>query len=235
MKHPKITNLEGCRNIATTLLYLDPDMQYAETFGLVNHPVFSSVAVVSSDGKFIDMRKDRDGFEKVRADYADRMRKATLSELFCMILSKYHSAFLKYAGQYMSKNDFDTYLGDVWTHSENPNQDANVSIATFKRWFRSAERKTLMEKDERKVYNALPDTVEVYRGVAVGRAKGKGLSWTCNYDTAEWFAHRFDRDNKTGYILKGKVKKEDVFAYFNRRDEDEICCDSSKIFDLEKV
>lgn len=71
------------------------------------------------------------------------------------------------------------------------------------------------------VYTSMPDELRIYRGVAIGR-EPNGLSWTSNLETAKWFAHRFDRDDKTGYIETAIAKKEDVLAYFNTRGEDEL-------------
>ena len=93
----------------------------------------------------------------------------------------------------------------------------------------------VQDKEEYEYYCELPDMIEVYRGVAVGRAKEDGLSWTCNRKTAEWFANRFNYSDNKGYIIKGVIDKADVFAYFNGRNEDEICCNSSKVRDIQKI
>ena len=119
--------------------------------------------------------------------------------------------------------------------SENPNQDANITIEEFVQWFSQADRKNLMEKDELEYYNNLPETVKIYRGVAVGRAEQQGLSWTCNYETAKWFSQRFDRADEKGYIIKGEIAKKDIFAYLNGRNEDEILCNSSKVMNKEII
>ena len=126
-------------------------------------------------------------------------------------------------------------LIEQWIMSENPNQDANISIDEFIKWFSQADRKNLMNKEEMQYFNNLPDEVNIYRGIAVGRAEQDGLSWTCNYDTAKWFANRFNHGDKTGYIVKGTIAKKDIFAYLNGRNEDEILCNSKKIYNVERV
>jgi Cys-tRNA synthase (O-phospho-L-seryl-tRNA:Cys-tRNA synthase) len=85
-----------------------------------------------------------------------------------------------------------------------------------------------MTEEDYEVYQSLPETFTIYRGVAVGR-NPKGLSWTQNLETARWFAHRFDREDKKGYIQMGMAKKEDVLAYFNTRNEDEIVYNSRRL------
>ena len=77
-----------------------------------------------------------------------------------------------------------------------------------------------MTEEEYEIYNNLPETFTVYRGVASGR-NAKGMSWTQNLEVAKWFANRFNCGKK-GYIQQATANKKDVLAYFNRRDEDEI-------------
>ena len=154
-----------------------------------------------------------------------------------MLCAPYRFTFLKYAKPYLSKEEFDKTLARCWITCENPNQDKNVQIRTFIGWFKKADKKTIMNEEEYEYYRNLPDIVEVYRGVAVSRAEQEGLSWTCKYETAEWFSRRFDNEaeSKYGYILKGRINKEDVFAYFNSRGEDEILCNSSKVYNIERI
>ena len=229
----KKTNIESIRKVAKQFLYLDPVPNEQLPFFL-NHPFFNSNIIGTRDGTLLDIT-DEENLEKARKEISKEIDISSLFRLFMLIQDNYHLTFLKYIKDYMSKEDFAKFLAYAWVHSENPNQDTNVSIPMLRKWFRKADRESLMEKDELEYYNNLPDEVAVYRGVSVGRAEKDGLSWTCNRDTAEWFAHRFDRDNAKGYLLQGKVKKEDVFAYFNSRGEDEILCDSSKIYDLQRI
>jgi len=46
-----------------------------------------------------------------------------------------------------------------------------------------------------------------------------GISWTLDKEKAEWFANRF---NKKGVVKALMVRREDVIAYFNDRQEQEI-------------
>ena len=232
----KETNLDELKEIATALLYIDPEP--VEQFPVfVIHPFFETRTMPYRDknGKvhFYDIFEDKEKYAITLSEYAEIIKNGDINTIFAKILTKYHFCFLKFARKSMSKEDFEKYLAYSWIAAENPNQDKNVSISTFIRWFSVADRKNLMEKDELKYYDSLPDEVTIYRGVAVGRAEAKGLSWTCNHKTAEWFASRFNQGNKKGYIIKGKIRKEDIFAYLNGRGEDEILCNSSKVYDKE--
>ena len=77
------------------------------------------------------------------------------------------------------------------------------------------------------LYKNLPESIRVYRGVAVGR-NPKGLSWTNNLEKARWFSNRFNNENEVGYIQTVVVNKKDILAYFNTRNEDELVCDIRK-------
>ena len=151
-----------------------------------------------------------------------------------MMLPKYQLTFLKFVKQYMSKKDFGEYLAYAWISTENPNKDTNVDVPTLIRWFAAADKNVLMSESELEFYNALPNEVVIYRGVLSEdeNTEKKALSWTSDYDTAKWFATRYEMQ---GYIIKAKICKENIFAYFNGRNEDEILCDSRKIFDVTRI
>ena len=230
----KKTDIEKLRSLAIDFLCLEPEI-VEEIPVFIMHPFFESRFVMNNRGETFDIFEDTNKFSALIEQYKTELKSASLDKIFAIMMAKYHLAYLKYAKPHMSKNDFEKYLAFAWVHSENPNKDINVSISELIKWFRNSDKNNLMEADEQKYYDSLPETVEIYRGVAVGRAESEGLSWTCNYDTAKWFSERFDRDDEKGYIIKAKIHKEDIFAYFNGRDEDEVLCDSSKIFDKEII
>ncbi len=232
----KTTDLDAVKEVAISFLYMD--IQYHEQFPfLIMHPIFETEIVGMPNGEFMNLREG-DNLKKVREAYTKAIKEASsYTAVMMTIRSSYQLTFLKFTKQYMSHKDFDEWLAHCWVACENPNQDKNVSISTFISWFKHADKRTIMNDEDYEYYCNLPDEVEIYRGVAVGRAEQKGLSWTANYDTAEWFAKRYDDDrvNKHGYILKAKIRKEDVLAYFNTRDEDELVCNSSKIYGIERI
>lgn len=229
----KKTNITSVKETAKAFLYLEPQVISSIPM-FVDHPYFSSRVTMTKSGELVDIIDNPDALKTVRKGILDTLDKGDLITPFCLIQEKYHLVFLKYIKQYLTKKDFSRRLAEAWITSENPNQDINVSVNELIQWFKQADRDYLMSKEEREYFDALPEIVEIYRGVAVGRAEQKGLSWTCNYDTAKWFSERFNRGDERGYILKGKIHKEDIFAYFNGRNEDEICCNSSKVFDVMK-
>ena len=74
------------------------------------------------------------------------------------------------------------------------------------RWFKAADKQILMDKDEYEAYQMLPNTVDIYRGIA-SKSNLNGISWTTNFETAKWFANRW---NKNGYVVKAKIFKNNV-------------------------
>lgn len=74
------------------------------------------------------------------------------------------------------------------------------------------------------------DMVTIYRGVRVNNCKG--LSWTTDKQRAEWFAKRFGISGEKGYVFTGQIKKKDIIAFFDSRNEEEIVCDYRKVKDI---
>ena len=81
-----------------------------------------------------------------------------------------------------------------------------------------------MYDDEYEIYKNLPDTFTVYRGVTP-EGNPDGMSWTREYDKAEWFSNLFGK----GYILEGTASKKDVLAFFSRRREEEVVIEAKKV------
>tara|TARA_R100000734_G_C3313432_1_gene104735 strand:+ start:1207 stop:1641 length:435 start_codon:yes stop_codon:yes gene_type:complete len=93
----------------------------------------------------------------------------------------------------------------------------------------------MMNDDELEEFHALPDVIEIYRGIASEEELdfdkfGHGIHWTKSFKTAEWFAERFESKNKC--ILTGKVLKENVIAYFNEKNEDELLINPNKVIGM---
>ena len=130
-----------------------------------------------------------------------------------MLTKPYRLVFLKYAEPYLSQKDFSRILADAWTQTEAPHNDPN-----------------LMEIDEYKQFKELENTVTVYRGVTPYNADNlKGLSWTLNPETAEWFANRFGDD---GTVYEAQIEKSHIYAYFSSRNESEIIVDPKYLTDI---
>jgi hypothetical protein len=96
---------------------------------------------------------------------------------------------------------------------------------TVARMFDHAVTEHLMEPDDLATFRALPSRITAWRGCN-GRRPGRvryGMSWTLDPDKARWFADRGEHLD-LGYpvVLEATVLKEDVFAYYNERNEREL-------------
>ena len=80
-----------------------------------------------------------------------------------------------------------------------------------------------MDGEEKEKFDSFDDTVTIYRGVTSYNAKNiKALSWTTDYQTAEWFAHRFGEE---GTVYQAQIGKEHILAFFSGRNESEVIVD----------
>lgn len=140
-----------------------------------------------------------------------------------MITKPYCLAFLKYVEPYLSREDFSEILAAAWVRTEAPNADPNLTKNKLLAMFKKADPSILMDEDEYEQFKALHETVTVYRGVTSHNAKNiKALSWTLDFETAEWFAHRFNED---GTVYEARIDKEYIYALFNGRKESEVIVD----------
>jgi hypothetical protein len=74
-----------------------------------------------------------------------------------------------------------------------------------------------MTAEDLAAYAELPQTLTVYRG----ECNDGGISWTTDRKVAKFFAHR-NINESTGRVLKRKIQKNAIFAYFTSRSESEV-------------
>lgn len=222
------TNLNEIKNIAKLFLHLP--IKYDEHIPpllCVHHPFISS-CYVGIKHEIADIISQPEKLKEYNEYMEKEIDDSDLYRLYVLIRKPYRLTFLKHCYSYLSEKDLAELFADAWVSTENPNQDANCSIAYLTKIFKKCNKKYLMTEKDYQVYESLPETFTIYRGVGVGR-NPKGLSWTQNLETAKWFAHRFDKPDKQGYIQVATAKKENVLAYFNTAGEDEIVYNSKKL------
>lgn len=111
-------------------------------------------------------------------------------------------------------------LGGIWTDSENIHE--HYEDWEFLWDYDVPGREQVMNEQEREALAALPDKLEVYRGIG-HKEYVDGFSWTVDKDKAIWFARRFaGTGGRQPYLVTGTVSKEDVLAHFLGRGEAEI-------------
>jgi len=230
-----MSDLLMVKNVAKDLFFAVP-LEGHPKFGpvVVSHPFTDTgFIMLPEESSIINLLDDKKGFARWKNWLFHKIDNAA-SELQLMhyLTKPWKLTFLKYAKPYLDNDAFSELLGNTWVVSENPNMDVNCTRKEMIGWFKKANKKKVMEKEEYSVWEALPERFEVYRGVAEGRRE-LGLSWTRSLETAEWFANRFSEES---FILKATIDKKHALAYFNGRDEDEIVVDVFAIKkDIEKL
>ena len=150
--------------------------------GVASHPFTNTwiTGIYDKDRKltFVDLRK-----EDEQAKWREQI-KATIEESdlrgICLMLNKpYILTFISYIESMLSDEELGMILGTFWTAIENITGDSNVNGMEIVKWFKRADKKSLMNEEELLVYESLPEEVTVYRGVtSYNRKKEKALSWT---------------------------------------------------------
>ena len=229
----KKTNLKALQDTAILLLHLDPVPDEVLSLFLI-HP-FITQRTMYIDKEFIDVLESKENMNRVRERFAKMILEADdIWKLYIMVHKPYRPLFFKLVYNELSVEDYNEMLAHVWVDVENPNQDANVKISQWIRFFKKADKSLIMEPDDLKYYKSLPndELITIYRGVGKGR-EPMGLSWTDDIEVAKWFANRWK--NTEAYLLKGQVYKEDIFAYFNTRNEHELLTNVKKVINIERI
>lgn len=121
--------------------------------------------------------------------------------------------------------DIRALAASVWQDSENLRENVDEWVTML-----SGNGLVLMD-DEKGEWDALPETLTIYRG----EQDKRGFCWSLSKETAEWFARRFThRGGK--YLTTATVAKSDVTGYLTGRGEAEILViDRSKVTVLDRV
>lgn len=123
-------------------------------------------------------------------------------------------------------------LRDAWISTEFPSQMTNAQLIDL---FQCAYTEHLMTEEEIKALGAMPEVIEIYRGLQDKRARHQALSWTTEYEIAHWFATRWDKASGTQRILKSSINKENVYMYTNTRNEKEIVVNPKRLKKIKEV
>lgn len=230
----KQTNLELIKEKAIVFLYIEPEIN-KELPIFVLHPFFDNrnffiPANKLEEGTFIDIFESDENLRIARDLLKSRINSAKNPfQIIYMIRDADKRTFFKFIMDYLDDKDFGEIFRYVWTATECPHFDINISVAELKKMFKKANKKYLMEKDEIKKIENMPEEITIYRGIT-SDTYYKALSWTLDENKAIWFSNRF---NTNGNVFRAKIKKQDVLAYFGN-EEKEIIVDYNKIYDLNK-
>lgn len=229
----KPTDMSGVKSVAQMLLAQDiTETKFSPM--VVQHPFTNSgISGIPADGRIqlLNLCESQEDLSRWRDTLSATIDKAEKPmDIYMMLNTPYALTFLKYAEPYMSRKDFSELLGTAWISSEYANRDAEVSKEQLADMFKRTEPTSLMDEAEQEALNALDDTITVYRGVtSINSDNLRALSWTLDYETADWFAHRFDEN---GTVYEAQIDKAHIFALFNGRDESEVVLDPQYLRDI---
>ncbi len=215
------TNLTKIKEMA--YMYLHVDYMETKVSFIISHPFTNNAVCMLLNGDLIDA-KAPGNWELFLKDREKAIRQASLIKLLAIMNKVYMLSFFWRISTYVSEEDFASILREAWQFSESPNRDADVSNKEAIKLFKKAKPNLLMNEEEYKKIQELPEYIEVYRGVSDFNKDNKtALSWTLDKDQAVWFAKRY---NQKGELWTLKIHKKDILAFFNG--EDEIIIDSMK-------
>lgn len=217
-----VTDIAAIRRCAEILLYTD--LKKTEIDFVASHPFTNMWFAYDPQTKGLWDLHDQTNADAWRRNLKELIQRADLYQLFKMLNPPYILTFLKIVEGYMSASDLGMILGNFWFWIEQISMDPFVKGKEITRFFQRADKETLMEDAERKIYSNLPDMVTIYRGVtSFNKSRKKALSWTLDITKAQWFANRFDTG--TGEVWSMEVPKKRILAYFESRDEAEVIVD----------
>lgn len=154
----------------------------------------------------------------------EKIMESNLVEILSMMNPPYVLEFLKSAFPYVNSEELGMALRAVWQSVEQISVDKSFTEKEAAEWFKKADKSQLMDTEEMEIYNSLPDTVTIYRGVTNFNKKNKkALSWSLDREVAVWFANRFETG--TGRVWTMRVPKERILCYFDGREEKEVIVD----------
>jgi hypothetical protein len=144
--------------------------------------------------------------------------------IMCSSFDRFQT-FLKIKDE-LNDKDYWRILVDAYTGSDNLyhlNEEVKEAFLEDR-----SQREYLMNKKELKVYNSLPEIITIYRGMTTEELESGdfGVSWTLSRERADYFAFTYGRNFSTEGIPKVvhqlEVKKVEILAYFNERNEQEV-------------
>ena len=232
----KETDMNGLKKLARVFLMMDPQPTKFSPM-IVKHPFTDSGITALKTGdeyQMVNLMDDTAALDRWRMQIQENIDEAERPvHIYMGITKPYRLAFLKYAMPYLSRTDFSEYLADAWVICEEPNRDPNFTQRQLLSLFQKANPQALMNEEEYRQFQALEDTVTIYRGVtAYNAGSAKSLSWTLKRETAEWFAHRFGENGK---VYQAQIDKSHIYALFTSRNEAEVIVDPKYLMNMKEV
>lgn len=234
----KKTDLKIIKEIAKSLLSIEPvETDYSPI--VIQHPFFSSgiVAIRNKESKqleVVNILESEENWQKAKEEVAKQIESITsINQLGYLLNKPYRLHFLSLIERYINDSDLGTYINYLWTTVEVISMDDEYSKRQLLKLLQRSDKEKLMDSEERRVYNSLPDEVTIYRGVTdYNKENKRAFSFTLDKQVARYFANRFQTG---GYVYECRLQKENIIAYFGNRSEQEIVVDYTKLDELKLI
>jgi len=220
-RRPKTSNMEEI--IACSLRLLDMDLEIVKKDSVdVSHPFFSCRILVNKEtlasGKIVDLVGNPEELRAAKASLREQLHKCTSPvEVFRLFSIRFLFLNLTLLEKWMSVDDMSAVLRYVWQHGV---YAANTSILPKKdllEMLRTCNLKILMDEEDYAAYQALPDEMTLYRGANPNnKLLIKSPSWTLDSSNIVRLYNLWAIPFGTysGKAYTAKIRKQDVFAYF---------------------
>lgn len=214
----KATDMNEVKGIAEFLLNLS--FVKTEYWPLVVQHPFTNSGYFSyrdeqGDWKGGELEEGTPTYEAFIAQKKELIKQASSpSALASWINKPWRAFFADMISVFCSPKDLSPVVQMALLETEYLNCDKNCSPADLIRLTKACDKKVLMG-DDYEAYEALPETVKVYRGVTSFNEKNnKAISWTTDFETAKWFAKRYN-SMSTGKVFSAEIPKKHLLAYFS--------------------
>lgn len=229
-----VTDIEKVKEKSKALYFAVSMKEASDVCGMdgliISHPFTNTgvTAIQTPEGiKMVDIINDENNENEFRKNLFQLIDEAeNVWRIVALVNKPYRLYWFKIVRRFLSDKDYAEMLKEVWTGSENPNDDINVSLTEVIEYFKKANKEYLMDEKEYKIYSALPNQIQVYRGVSKG-GNPNGLSYTIDKDKAIWFQNRYADKDHPGFLIEKVVPKNKALAFFGNRGEMEIVVDVS--------
>lgn len=234
----KVSNerLEDIKNVikyldveAEKLYFWNSSLSELNNYYYIDEENFHYIKLAESINvmKHFDTKKILDTIIKKQNDY---IKNKEYDNLFMLIERKYRiEAFLRLFELYeyeeisISNKDLYEIFADVYTDSESGFSNFSKEDVELLLSMNPADYKSKIKTDDK-------GYVTIFRGESGELTEHEVYSWTLSKEVANWFANRYD--DTEGYTLKGKVKIDNIRAYFTDRNEEEVIVFSEDIEDV---
>lgn len=203
--------------------------------GILSHPIINNNIYLDDNQQMKQItQKNFDEvieflLNKHKENMKDKNDLDKFKYLIMMINKPYRIEVFTMFQHLLPDKDYNEILSFIWKSTEFPHQ---INIIILNKLFKKIRPELFMDKDDLKIYNDLPKTITIYRGLQGSKAKVRVLSWSLSYEKALWFTKRFDLNGK---VYKTQISKKDIYAYDNSMGEEEIIVNPFKLKNFEEI